>query len=81
MNIYNKLLNTNKSGIFDIGSGKATNINKLINKFFKKKDQIIIDDNNFNEITYSKANLTKLISLIGEIKFKNVDKFLIEKLN
>ncbi len=81
VNIYNKLLNINKSGIFDIGSGKATNINKLINKFFKKKDQIIIDDNNFNEITYSKANLAKLISLIGKIKFKNVDKFLIQKLN
>lgn len=81
VNIYNQLLNINRSGIFDIGSGKAINISNLINKFFKKKDQIFVNDKNFNEITFSQANLSKLNKLIGKIKFKNVDKFLIEKLN
>ena len=79
--IYKKILiKNNISGIFDIGTGKATKIKSLINKFFKKKDQINYKNKNFDETNYSKANTKRLFSNIEKISFVRLADFLLNKL-
>ena len=79
--IYKKFLIRKESGIYDVGSGISTNIKKLIDSFFKKNDQKILKNINFDEQRYSKANLKKLQASIGKISFINVNKFLNDELN
>lgn len=79
--IYLKLLTTKSSGIYEIGSGRAINVRKLINKYFKKKDQMIMNKKYFVEIKYSQANIAPLKKLIGNFTFLDIENYIKDNLN
>jgi len=79
--IYSKFLTTKTSGIYEIGSGRAINIRKLINKYFKKKDQLNMNKKYFTEKKYSIANVVPLKKLIGNFSFLDVENYIKDNLN
>ena len=79
--IYKIFLNKkNISGQYDIGTGIATDIRKLINSFFNKNQQIYFKSRKFSEVKYSKADITNLKKVVGNILFINLNKFIIDSL-
>ena len=73
--IYKFLLSKGISGIYDVGTGKSTNIKKLILRYFYK-DDIIENSNKFIEQKISKANVGYLKNNLNKSKFKNLNKYL-----
>jgi FlaA1/EpsC-like NDP-sugar epimerase len=72
----NKKLN---KGIYDIGSGKGYLIKDLINLAQISKNKII-KKNKIEEIQTSIADNQKLLSQIGDFKFKNLNNYIKNKL-
>jgi nucleoside-diphosphate-sugar epimerase len=81
VNIYSKFLIIKTSGTYDTGSGRAINIRKLINKYFKKKNQINMKKKQFAEKQYSKANIAPLKKLIGNLSFLDVENYIRDNLD
>lgn len=79
--IYSKFLTSKISGIYEIGSGKTVNVRKLINKYFKKKEQLKMNKKDFTEKKYSKANIAPLKKLIGNFSFLDVNNYIKDNLN
>ena len=80
-NIYQKfLINNYKSGVYDIGTGEGKLIRNLV-EFVNIDKTRILKINNVNEITKSIADINKLKNLIGNYKFKSLEKYLLSKIN
>ena len=73
------LLNVRSIGIYNIGSGIATSLLDVVLRLAEilSRDDLVIKVSN-NETHHIVANINKLNSVIGEVPFSEIDKFLSE---
>ena len=75
--IYKYLLKKNLSGIYDVGSGKSTNVKKLIYRYFKKKEiDYLYKNKNIREIKFSKAKTNYLKPIKSKLLLFNPSKYI-----
>ena len=74
--IYQKLLASKNSGIYDIGTGKGTKILDIIENLNIQKNKIFFKKNKTTEIEMSISNTKNLINHFKNYKFIDLQKFL-----
>ncbi len=76
--IYLKLLGEKKSNIYDIGSGKGTRIQDILDFLNIPKNKTIYKKNKINEIGSSIANTSKILAIFNKKKFIKIEDYLIK---
>jgi len=79
--IYLKLLNLKKSGIYDIGSGYGIRIKDILRFLNFPKNNIIYKKTKITEISNSIANTYRLTKDIKKKKFIKIENFLKKRIN
>ena len=78
--IYLYLLNSNKSDIYDVGTGYGTKIKDIINLLKIPKKRVIHKKQKINEINDSIANTNKIQKILKKINLIGVEYFLKQEL-
>ena len=77
--IYNKLIKSNYTGVYDIGTGKGIKIIDIVNNFKLDNKKILYSNKKVNEIEISIADVSKLKKIINIKKFKLLENFFYNK--
>lgn len=75
--IYNKIINSNFSGVIEVGTGKSVSLKSLINL---NSSKFILSKKKIKESSNSKADIKTLSKYINIDNFKNVKKYVKEKI-
>lgn len=79
--IYAQLLNKRNVPILNIGTGEGISIKNMLDYLTGRNIRLKIKNVHKDELKISTADTTKLFDEFGEIKFKNVEDFLFERLS
>ena len=77
--IANALSLINLPPIINVGTGKATSIDKLVNYVSKKYGEMTVTKVFDPEVKYSRADITLLTDLFGQIDFRSVFSYIDER--